>query len=322
MQRLLAARRGVAILRLVGSAAGVALLLRSINIGGSARAIQHAHPGLAVLGFVLTALGVAVAVRAWAAAIDATGSPVRLRRLGSLYLQGLFVGQVTPAGGGGDATRAIAMSREIGAGAGVASTAVSRLATGAAMAVCGVGGVLAARALDSTQLLAAAGALLLVIVAAVSALVVAHRYTGTLARSRFRPVARAAAAVHPVAESVRSMRRAPRAVAWCATLALLAWVLHLLALQTFAAAVGVHQPIGIFAVVVPLSLLATLAPFSVNGIGLREGVLVGLLIHLGSNAVNAGALALLADLQLVPFAAVGAVLLTRARRLQPAATAG
>ena len=317
-RRQVAAGRGLAALRLVGSAAGVVLLLRSVDMAGSARAIRHAHPGLAILGLLLTGLGVLVAIRAWAAAVDATGTRVGFRRLGALYLTALFVGQLTPAGGGGDAARAIGMSREVGAGAGVASTVVSRVATGAAMAICGVGGVLAARTLDSLQLVIAAGALVLVVVAAGAGLALAHRWTGGMLHSRRRRVARVAGLLHPVAESVRAMRRAPRAIAWCATLALLAWVLHLFALQTFAAAVGVHQPIGIFAVVVPLTLLATLAPFSINGIGLREGVMVGLLVHLGSNAASAGALALLADLQLVPFAVIGGLLLMRRRGSAPA----
>jgi uncharacterized iron-regulated membrane protein len=52
-----------------------------------------------------------------------------------------------------------------------------------------------------------------------------------------------------------------------------------------------------------------------NGLGLREGVLVGLLGHAGVNSAHAGALAVLVDLQMVPFALFGAVLWMRRRKV-------
>jgi uncharacterized iron-regulated membrane protein len=76
-----------------------------------------------------------------------------------------------------------------------------------------------------------------------------------------------------------------------------------------------------FAVAIPVTLLATLAPFSMNGLGLREGVLVGLLAHAGVSSANAGALAVLIDLQMVPFALFGAVLWMRRRKVVRAAAA-
>jgi dolichyl-phosphate-mannose--protein O-mannosyl transferase len=95
-------------------------------------------------------------------------------------------------------------------------------------------------------------------------------------------------------------------------------MLNIFAMQSFAAAVGVHQPPSIFAVVVPISLIATMVPVAINGIGLREGVLVGLMVHLGEGSARSGALAILIDLQLIPFAIIGAWLFIRSHRRAPA----
>ena len=49
-------------------------------------------------------------------------------------------------------------------------------------------------------------------------------------------------------------------------------------------------------------------PLAVRGIGIREGVLVGMLAHLGIDPGHAIALAILLDLQLLPFALLGGAL--------------
>src|ERR1019366_1755338 len=68
------------------------------------------------------------------------------------------------------------------------------------------------------------------------------------------------------------------------------------------------------AVCIPIPLLVALAPFSINGLGLREGVLVALLSRTGVSVAHAGAISVLIDLQMVPFAVLGAVLWSRRRR--------
>ena len=63
-----------------------------------------------------------------------------------------------------------------------------------------------------------------------------------------------------------------------------------------------------------MTLLATLIPFSLNGVGVREGVLAGLLAHSGVSGGHIGAMTILVDLQMVPFALAGAVFWMRCRR--------
>jgi len=102
------------------------------------------------------------------------------------------------------------------------------------------------------------------------------------------------------------------------------WALHLLAFAALAHAVGANIPVALFAVATPLSLVTTWAPISVNGIGLREGVMAGVLVHAGVTPSHAGAASLLVDVQMLPVACAGAllwVLSSRRRRGGVAAAA-
>jgi uncharacterized iron-regulated membrane protein len=100
------------------------------------------------------------------------------------------------------------------------------------------------------------------------------------------------------------------------------WGFNLLALTAMAHAVGISTDPEVFALVIPISLLGTLAPFSVNGLGLREGILVGLLAHDGIGTTQAASVSLLVDLQMVPFAVAGAVIWGLRRRNRPACEPG
>jgi glycosyltransferase 2 family protein len=125
---------------------------------------------------------------------------------------------------------------------------------------------------------------------------------------------RAANLLHPFTGAFRAYRRVPRVLVQCMAIGTVGWGINLCALALFARALGIHADWSLFAVAIPITLLATLAPFSMNGLGLREGVLVGLLAHAGVNSAHAGSLAVLIDLQMVPFALFGAVLWMRRRK--------
>ena len=74
-----------------------------------------------------------------------------------------------------------------------------------------------------------------------------------------------------------------------------------------ARAVGLETAAGVFFLIVPASVVASMLPVSLNGLGLREGVLVALLVAVGAPAETAGAFAVLALLVSSAFALVGGV---------------
>ncbi|MBN1237367.1 MAG: flippase-like domain-containing protein, partial [Gammaproteobacteria bacterium] len=83
-----------------------------------------------------------------------------------------------------------------------------------------------------------------------------------------------------------------------------------------ARAVGIALPAVSFFVVVPLAVIASMVPVSLNGLGLREGAFVGLLQLLGVAASVAGAFALLARLVDFVVAAIGGLIFAFRRPAQ------
>jgi uncharacterized membrane protein YbhN (UPF0104 family) len=95
------------------------------------------------------------------------------------------------------------------------------------------------------------------------------------------------------------------------------WGLNLFSMEAFALALGRNVAWSVFAVALPISLLATFVPISANGLGVREGVVFALLVHAHVPAAMAAALSLFVDLQMIPFAVLGGLALLVEHRLPP-----
>ncbi|HZS15362.1 MAG TPA: lysylphosphatidylglycerol synthase transmembrane domain-containing protein [Candidatus Dormibacteraeota bacterium] len=309
------------LVRVGGTLAGIAILLRSVDMAKAAHGLRDANVGWATLGMALTAVALMSSVLEWGVLLRGTGHRLSWASLSSWYLQGLFVGQVLPAGVGGDALRAVEVGKVTGHGHALASLAGSRMAGTLGMAAWGVAGAVLLRAwLGPVGVVGACVFVVAMVIAWVLALGadrVVRRMRGHECRWRKRVFG----ILHPFTGAFRGYRRRPHVLAQCLTVGAAGWGINLLALAFFARALGIDAPWSMFAVAIPVTLLATLAPFSLNGLGLREGVLVGLLAHAGVSSANAGALAVLIDLQMVPFALFGAVLWMRRRKVRAAEAA-
>ena len=309
------------LIRVGGTVAGLAILLHSIDVQKAASGLRDANVGWAVLGMGLTAVALLSSVLEWGVLLRGTGHRLSWASLSSWYLQGLFVGQVLPAGVGGDALRAVEVGKLTGHGHALASLAGSRMAGTLGMAAWGVAGAVLLRAwLGPAGVIGACVFVVAMVVAWVMALG-ADRIVRRLHGNPCRIRKRIFTLLHPFTGAFRGYSRRPHVLAQCLAVGAAGWGINLLALAFFARALGINAEWSMFAVAIPVTLLATLAPFSMNGLGLREGVLVGLLAHAGVSTANAGALALLIDLQMVPFALFGAVLWMRHRKGRAAAAA-
>jgi uncharacterized protein (TIRG00374 family) len=74
-----------------------------------------------------------------------------------------------------------------------------------------------------------------------------------------------------------------------------------------ALAVGLEVSFLVLCLVVPAAVLASMLPLSINGLGLREGALVGLLVAYGVSAPQAGSFAFLALIIATAVALVGGI---------------
>jgi glycosyltransferase 2 family protein len=306
--------------RVTGTVVGLAILAHTINIPQAVVSLSRADPLWIAAALGLTMLAVAASVVEWGVLLRTAGAPsgsgthalLSWRRLSSSYLQSMFFTQMLPAGVGGDAMRTVDMGRQVGHGRVLASLAGSRLAGMLGMTCWGVAAALFLRALLGTGV---------VVVIAALAVGVVLIWMMALSADRlipYRLLTRVSGAmsrgIRSFGDAFSSYRQHPHAVAQSLLVGAAGWGFNLLALSVAARAIGVDLSWTVLAVCIPITLLVALAPFSINGLGLREGVLVALLSRSGVSVAHAGEISLLIDLQMVPFAILGAVLWSRHRR--------
>jgi glycosyltransferase 2 family protein len=320
-------------LRIGGTLAGVAFLVHNVDMRSVGKSLLGADWHWAILAVGLTVIACLASVFEWGVLLRSSaglgvGGPEghsersqhqRLftwPRLSSTYLQSLFFAQMLPAGVGGDAMRTVEMGKAVGHGKILASLAGSRMAGTMGMAFWGLAAAVLLRGWIGIGSLVGACIFAGVMVMAWMAALAADRIVGRhfLERSS-RAFIRT---LHSFAQTFSGYRRHPHAIAQCIVVGVAGWGVNILALDIFARAIGVNISWTVFAVAIPVTLVATLTPFSVNGLGIREGVLVGMLTHAGVTVGHAAAIAVIVDIQMLPFGILGAALWMRHRRREAA----
>jgi hypothetical protein len=291
--------------------------VRTTDLGGAARDVHAASPGWLAAGLALTVLTFTAGVVQWGVLLRGAGTRILWRSVASWQAQSVFAGHVLPTAAAGDAVRAVNACRAAGSGAGIGSILGSRLAGALSMAVWGLAGAVTLRGVFGVPVLAAAAAYVAGIVVAWLLVLTARPSAPARPGRRGGLATRGARVVASLRDGCHAIRHRTGAIVMCLMIALLGWGCQLLALVAFAHAVGVVVPPTVFAVALPISLVATWSPASVNGVGLREGVMAGVLVHAGVSAAHAGAVSLIIDLQMLPIALGGAITWMVARRRCP-----
>lgn len=291
--------------------AALAVFVHSIDLGSAISRVSHLEWQWVLLAMVLAGLSVFASVVEWGALLRGVGKRIGWHYLGSWYMKGLFINQVLPAGVGSDAVRAVQVGRSIGHGPVIASLVGSRMAGTLGMALWGLGGaILSTTVFHTTDVIGFAvfsGAML-------AAWGLALAAESVLARLRGKEPVGKSWKTHHLTERfatfVRSLghyRGVPKALILSILAGGLGWGLNLLSMQAFSQALGYQVSWGVFAVALPIALLVTFIPISANGMGIREGILVFLLVQFHVPVAVAAAMALFVDFQLLPFAAFGGV---------------
>jgi glycosyltransferase 2 family protein len=293
--------------RLTGSLVAVALFIHSVDLPQALRLYGHLVPGWTLVALALATLSVVASVAEWGVLLRGSGHHLDWSFLGSWYLKGLFVNQVTPAGVGSDAVRALQAGKRTGHGPMVASLVASRMAGTLAMSWWALAAAVIARdqlnipGVTAFVLFAAAmmSAWVLALVAELVRVRIPEHNTISHAIGRF---------VHPFTSAFEGYRGHPlRTVGRSIAAGVSAWGFNLFSLAAFSLALQSHVSWSVFALTMPVALLATFVPISANGIGVREGLIVLLLVRANIALGTATALSLFVDLQLLPFALLGGV---------------
>ena len=292
-------------MRVAGTVVAVTLFVHSVDLASALRDFSHLAPGWTILAIGLAAISVVASIGEWGVLLRGTGHALDWSFLGGWYLKGLFVNQVLPAGVGSDAMRALRLGKVTGHGPMVASLVASRMAGTLGMAAWALAAAVFLRDLLHIPVFTGFVAFAFFMLVAWALALLAERVRRRIPERR-RLSHAAGRALHPFTATFQEYLGRPGILATSIVMGTLGWGVNLFSMQAFALALGTSIPWSDFAIALPLALLATFIPISANGIGVREGVLVGLLVqtlHVGLG--EATALSLFVDLQMVPFAVLG-----------------
>jgi hypothetical protein len=267
--------------RLIITAAILAYLLRSIDLGAAVQAMLRVDPWWFALTLVFVALDRGVMAIRWVLLLRATGVDLRTRSAVRIFLTSSFVGSFLPAGIGADAARAHAVASRTSQGSqAVASVGVDRMLGLVAIVALGAVGVAGwAQHLDPVLrvwLYAAAAAAGLATVAAlwmdriVQACMPAS-WHGTKWGWR----------VMRLGDAVGAYRQHRGVVALVFALSVAVQLMRVLQGYGLGRGLGIGVDLSYYLVFMPVALVLLLLPVSISGFGLPQAAIVWLLRPVG-----------------------------------------
>lgn len=268
------------LVRIAGSVAFMLLALWGTGLGQVLDRLAGLSGSWLALALVALSASYVIAALRWRIVLRAVDVRVSAYTALRFSFIGLFFNNGLPTGLGGDAVRAWMMGVRTGRRAAVAaSVLVDRLA--AVWALVGLGlAALALRGGDVPGSVAVGMALATAAVVGGTVALLTPSAAARLARglARWEP---AAAAVLGVGESIGRYRSCRGVIALALALSLAAQLCVAFAAWTLARGLGLDVGPLLLAAVIPIALLATALPTSINGLGVREATFRALLVPAG-----------------------------------------
>jgi len=289
-------KRGAGWLKLAVTISLYVLVFWWSDLGATASQLRTAHLGYVGLGVLLYGTGQAISAWRWWLLLAPVRLSVAYARLLGFYFIGMFFNLFLPTIVGGDAVKALLLTRETGAPARATISVFMERNLGLAALL-----LVATVAAWQTPGVALGGWSLLAITVALSAgfvlinvvLLSPHAYRLVDRLVARGPIARFRGRAASLYDAVRPYRSAWRTVA--ATFGLSLAFQGIVIAVVFLNALALEQvfPFSAVAVFVPLISLAGMLPISVNGLGVREALYLLLFGRIGASPEVAVSLALL-----------------------------
>ena len=297
--------RGLAAKALV-AALLIAALCLAVDLDEAAAALARARPLPLATALAASVLGVLVSAEKWRGLLLAAGVRLSLAACARLYWVGMFASNLLPTSVGGDAAR-LMLTPAPGRRAAVAGSILVERLTGflVMLGLCTLGLALRPAYFDAPGLRNAfLAAVLALDLGVVAALLAPGLLVPPLARlaGRLPPggiPGRAVAAAGRVAAAVAAQARDPAALARALGFSVLFYGTIIVAQHAVLRAAGADVSLLEVALVAAVVPLIAMAPVSLNGLGVAEGVFVLLYIQLGVDpgaALAAAVLRRLVDL--------------------------
>jgi glycosyltransferase 2 family protein len=258
------------------TAAVLAYLASTIDLGDTARALAKLSPLAATAVLALLAIDRAVIIWRWIILIRATGQRVAAKSAAWIYLVSSFIGSFTPGGIGGDAARAYTLTQRTSqASDAVASIAMDRVLGLFSLLIVGLAGAVAwgrqtGRPASILLLTAAAGA------SGCVALLWADRWARAAIPERWRNRGIGLRFTR-MADAISQYRGQRRAIGAVLLLSIGLQLLRIVQAYLLGTGIGIDVPFSYYLVFMPIGLIGLLLPISVGGFGLPQGFIVALL---------------------------------------------
>lgn len=305
--------------RIAGTLFCLWLISLNVDFKQAFNVLRSANWGLIFVGWLVTATVLVCGLMEWAVLVRSV-KPVPWRTVIGTYVQTLGPAQLLPAGIGGEAVRIYQMSSEIGVAKAGAAAAMARVSSSLGLALWALWGAVNIGGTLAPVVIPICATNLLIMLTIWSLTFwpdsAANRLVSFLSGLEHS----VATKVISFVEALRTLGHKRSALILSLVSATVGWGLNFYALTFFSTSTGATIPWHLFALAVPLSLMTTLAPFVMNGLGLREGVLISVFSQAGASSSQAAVIALLVDIQLAPFVLISAVswmIWTRAKSKLP-----
>jgi uncharacterized protein (TIRG00374 family) len=267
------------IVRLIVTAAILAFLSITIDMGAAARAIAAVDRGYLAAVLVLVAIDRTVMILRWVLLLRASEVRVSAAHAANIFLVSSFVGSFLPAGVGGDAARAWGLSRVTSEGSeALASVVVDRLLGILSLVTMAVVGFVAWTPVEGSdwRSIAAVGVIVGVCVAAFFT----DRLMRAIVPDRLHG-GRAAQQLLRLTDAVSRYRGRGGVLAHVMIWSVAVQLLRITQAYLLGLGLGIAVPFRYYLVFMPVGLLMLLLPISISGFGLPQGVIVWLLRPMG-----------------------------------------
>ncbi|MHB1391299.1 MAG: lysylphosphatidylglycerol synthase transmembrane domain-containing protein [Thermoleophilia bacterium] len=287
----------------------IALLLLTIDLRSLGETLSHVSAGLlalAVLTFLVTNM---TSVYKWRLIVQAQGARVSWPYLTSIFYMGLFFNNFLPTNFGGDLVRIYKLSRATGSMVDATSSVVMDRAssTFALLTIALVATLLQLRLLGGRLALSILAMLVLFLLAI--GLFASEKVARRLARF---PLLKGdpfglRRHVRSFYYSLNQFRNQKRTVATVLAISLVYQGLYVVTVNLLALSLGIDLPVAYYFLFIPIVIAVGMVPFSLNGLGVREGAWVVLFTQAGVPAAAALSMSVLNFLMITAVSLLGGV---------------
>lgn len=285
-----------------------AFLFKSLSWSTLLAALAHANHIFILLSFPFGALGLLVSAYQWQRLLQGEQIRISLPRLIKLYLIGTAFSHFLPTGMGGDVVKAFYTGRASDNYAGSASAVVMTRLTGFfGMQLVAFTALLLWHDSFQPQLILLALLLSLLVGGMIGGVVLLAAVLPRLVKRSWTQY-RLFANIIPVGTALLAAITRPRLLASATLIGVVFWILSTVNYYVYAQALYIHLPFHFYLLAIPVVSLVAFLPLTINGFGLRESAFVYIFATMHIPAASSLLLALIMDVQVLFFGAIGGIL--------------